>query len=107
MDETDFFLLGGFSERWVPGRDGHVDVGKEEGIWGEERGRGVSGWMHCGQVDADITLNPAAGGGQGLGSWGSLYLSPRSAIYRNRLKSTREGHWPFLYPLKRSDLVTP
>lgn len=30
MVEEDFFLLGGFSERRVPGRDGHVDVGKEE-----------------------------------------------------------------------------
>ena len=68
MDEEDLFLLVGFSERQVPGRDGHVDVGKEERSWGEELGRGVPGWMHRGQADADITLNPAGGRSQGPGS---------------------------------------
>lgn len=62
MDEEDLFLLGGFSERQVPGRDRHVDVGKEERSWGEECLAG------CIVADADITLNPAGGRSQGPGS---------------------------------------
>lgn len=100
MNEGDFFLLDGFPERQVPGRDGHVDVGKDERSWGEKLGRGVPGWMHHGQADADITLNPARGRSQGPSSWGSLYLGLKSVIYRNSLKSTREGSLVFPLPLK-------